>query len=177
MEQAQHHQARSLREQQDLEYQESLLMDQSAKEQAALEAAQLEETLRQSREAEAAAEAERARQAAEEEARKAAAEAERAALAAALPAEPPAGEDGVVNVSFRLPSGGKLQRRFRDSEPLSHVRLYIRSLPEMDPHGDRFKILSNFPRKVHEDPQATLASLKLGKQILFVVEALQEEEE
>lgn len=174
---ASHHQARSLREQQDAEYEESLLMDQGLKESQAREAAQMEEIMRQSREAEAAAEAERARVAAEEESKRAALEAERAALAAALPAEPPAGDDGVVLVSFRLPSGGKLQRRFRDQEPLAHVRTHIRSLEGMEAHARRFRILSNFPRKVHSDDEATLASLKLGKQILFVVEAVQEDEE
>ena len=147
------------------------------KESQAREAAQLEDMLRQSREIEAQAEAERQRQAAAEEARRVALEAERAALAAALPPEPPAGEEGVVLVSFRLPTGSKVQRRFRDSEPLSHVRRFLQTQEEMQPHGDKFKILSNFPRKVHENQDATLTSLKLGKQILFVVELVQEEED
>ena len=176
-EEASREQARTLRQQQDAEYEESLLMDQTLKESEAMQAAQLEEMLRQSREMEAAAEAERARLAAEEEARRVAAEAERAALAARLPAEPAATSEGVVNVSLRLPTGAKVARRFLDSQPLEHVRLYAQSVGEMERHGDKFRVISNFPRKVHEQNDVTLASLKLGKQILFVIEPLEEEEE
>jgi hypothetical protein len=133
--------------------------------------------LRQSREAEAAAEAARAREAAEAERLRAEAEAERLRLAAALPPEPPQGEEGVVNVSLRLPTGAKCVRRFRDTEPLAHVRLYVQSLPEMESVRDQFKLLSNFPRKEHSEPQATLASLKLGKQIQLIVESISAEDE
>jgi len=173
--------ARELREQQDAEYAESLLMDQTLKESKAREAAEMEEILRQSREAEAAAEAQRVREAAEAEAARQAAEAARAQLAATLPPEPAAGEPGVVNVSLRLPTGAKTARRFRDSEPLRAVRAWVASLEEMSSLAaagqQRFRLLSNFPRKVHEDPDQALADLKLGKQILFVVEAVEDEED
>jgi FAS-associated factor 2 len=172
--------ARELREQQDAEYAESLLMDQTAREAKAREQAEMEEILRQSREAEEAVEA--ARQAAEAEAERARVEAEaaRAAMAASMPPEPAAGEEGVVSVSLRLPTGAKkIARRFRDSEPLGHVRQWAQTLEELSELGigSRFHLLSTYPRKVHDDPAQTLAELKLGKQILFVVEAIEEDEE
>jgi hypothetical protein len=149
----------------------------------------MEEILRQSREVEAEAERQRQREVQEAEAAAAAAEqarlaaeAERQKLAAALPAEPAAGGEGVVTVSLRLPKGSKAARRFKDSQPLQHVRSWVQTMEEVSagvPAGQqpRFKLLSNFPRKVHSDDQQTLADLKLGKQILLLVEFEDEEED
>lgn len=133
--------------------------------------------MRMTREAEEAAEAERQREAQAEEERKAAAEAERLALIASMPPEPAPTDEGVVNISFRLPNAKKVARRFLDSQPLSLVQRYLQSLEDMEALGTRYRILSNFPRKVHEDPQATIASMKLGKNIQLIVEAQQEDEE
>lgn len=176
-EEEQREQARSLREQQDAEYEESLLMDQGLREAAEREERETEELLRISRETEAAAEAERQRQAALEEERRAAAEAERVALSASLPPEPESTVDGVVTLALRLPNAKKVARRFVDTQTLGTVRQYLASLEEMEPYGDQYQILSNFPRRVHADPDATLASLKLGKQIQLIVESTQEDEE
>lgn len=137
----------------------------------------MEELLRISRES-AEAEAKRQQQLLEEEAkRQQQLEEERMAKLAALPEEPAGMTDGVVNISFRLPNAKKVSRRFLDSQTIGTVQQYIQSLEDMAPYGDKYQILSNFPRKVHEDPTATLASLKLGKQIQLIVESTAEEEE
>lgn len=137
----------------------------------------MEEMLRISRETEEAAQRERARLAAEEEERKANAEAERLARLAALPDEPPVTAEGVVNISFRLPNSKKVSRRFLDSSTIGTVQQFLSSLEDIQPLGEKYRILSNFPRKVHEDPTATLASLKLGKQIQLIIESTADEEE
>jgi len=137
----------------------------------------MEQLLQMSREAEEAAEAERERQRILEEQKQKAAEEERQALAASLPPEPAAGGEGVVSLSLRLPNASKVTRRFFDSQPLSLVHTFLRTLPEIQAVGSKYRILSNFPRKVHEDPTASLASLKLGKNIQLIVESLAEEED
>lgn len=169
--------ARALREQQDMEYEESLLMDQGLKEARAREEAEMAEMLLMSAEQEEKAEAERQRVAREEEEKAQAAERARLAKLAALPAEPEATADGVVNLSMRLPSARTQTRRFLDADTVGTVRQYLSSLEDMAQYGDHFRLLSNFPRKVHEDTQATLKSLNLGKKIQLIVESTLPEEE
>lgn len=167
--------ARALREQQDMEYEESLLMDQSLKQAKEREDAEMAEMLRISAEQEAQAEAERQRVAREEEQKAQEAERARIALVAALPPEPEQTAEGVVQLSMRLPTARTQTRRFLDSHAVGTVRQYLASLEDMAPYGDQFRLLSNFPRKVHEDPQATLKSLNLGRKIQLIVESTVEE--
>jgi len=176
-EQAEVEQARTLREQQDQEYMESLLMDQGMKEAQEREAREMEELARQTREAEAKAAEDRRRHEEEEARRKEEAELERQAKAATLPPEPTAGGPAAVNISIRLPTGKKVQRRFRDTDHLSTVHSFVQSQEDMASLGEQYNILSNFPRTIHSDPNVEIGSLKLGKQILFLVESTVEEED
>lgn len=76
---------------------------------------------RQRREEQAAAAAAEAVAKAEARATREAAEAlerQLAAKAAGLPAEPAADEAGAINLLVRLPGGGRVSRRFRQTDPL-----------------------------------------------------------
>lgn len=162
--------SRNIREQQDREYHEALLHDQAQaqQEERARQERIEEEKKRREEEEKKKREEREAQDRAEEEAKL------RQAIARSLPPEPAATEEGVVNVSFRLPSGKKLMRRFHDQTKMEIVFHYVRSL---DDCADlEYRLLSNFPRKIHDDPQSTIAQLKLGKQVLFVVEEIVDED-
>ena len=119
---------------------------------------------------------------------------ERQRKLASLPAEPaPAATVAVVGV--RLSAGKKIQRRFELSETLNVVFDWIdgneddngpdakwvqRTGQTDDASGDRrgaLQVVSNFPRQIHRDGQKSLSQLGLGKQILLIVEVLEDEEE
>jgi len=110
--------ARLIQNETDYAYEESLRMDR-AKEAAAR--AKREEEARAERAAAEAAAAAAAAAKAEAEMRDAAV----AAASSALPDEPAAGGDGVVDVAIRLPSGGRVRRRFLRTHALSAVFSFL----------------------------------------------------
>lgn len=104
-----------LRQEQDAAYEESLLMDKHKEEE--------EERLRRAAErAAAAAAAEEARKAREAEEAAAALERSLAEKEASLPPEPGPEEGDAVVLVVRLPKGGRLSRRFRQSDRLGVSR-------------------------------------------------------
>ena len=144
-----------------------------------------EESLRLDREKEAArAAVEAARRAAEvEAAEKAAAEAAEAARAAAardalvaaanaaLPDEPAAGDDGVVDIAVKLPDGRRVRRRFSKSNPLQSVFNFLVSAEHLAP--GTYRLMSQFPRRAFEDhaegaPTLEQAGLTQKQEALFV---------
>ena len=144
-----------------------------------------EESLRQDREKEAAraaagaaaraAEAEAAEKAAAEAAEAARAAAARDALVAAaneaLPDEPAAGDDGVVDIAVKLPDGRRVRRRFAKSHPLQSVFDFLVSAEHLAP--GTYRLMSQFPRRAFEDhaegaPTLEQVGLTQKQEALFV---------
>ena len=168
---------RTLRDQQDREYQEALEKDR-------------EQQRKKDREAEQKKIAEEEQQARvraveEEKLRKERREQERLArrhrLLESLPPEPAAGGAAVVTVSVRLVAGKKISRRWEDSTVMDRLFDWIDGQPQQVGQagdadvvrakaGGGTRVVSNFPRKIHTDGSATVKSLGLGKQILLMVE-------
>ena len=68
-------------------------------------------------------------------------------------------------------------RRFNESEKMKVVfdfiecqNISVKDENEEDGEIDDYSVLSNFPRKYHNDPNQSIAELKLGKQILLIVQ-------
>ena len=153
-----------LRSEQDWAYEESLRADR------AKDAAK--------REAEKAAAAEAAAAAAV-----AAAEAEKVAVAAAqrdkaiaaaanaLPDEPEAGAEDVIDVAIRLPDGRRVRRRFAKSHPLQAIFSFLVSAEHLE--AGTYRLVSQFPRRSFENmaegaPTLEQAGLNQKQEALFV---------
>lgn len=68
------------------------------------------------------------------------------AMAAILvPDEPGAGEPGTVMLAFRVPSGARLQRRFRDGDSIGGVVAYVATVSGID--MSRHVLTTAFPRR------------------------------
>ncbi|XP_065343992.1 FAS-associated factor 2 isoform X1 [Cloeon dipterum] len=150
-----------LRQQQDEAYQESLLADQ--------------EKERRKREQQQAIEEEQARLRAEEEERQRQKEEIarlKIELADQIPAEPPTDQANAVHLVIKLPSGGRLERRFLPEHTLKDIFHYVFCHPDSP---DQFEISQNFPRRVlqcqGEGANTSLQDAGLGgKQALFVTD-------
>lgn len=141
---------RRLREEQDAAYQRSLAADE-AKEQARLQAALLQSP--------PAGKPESSRDTQQRTARRRA-----ASKREALGPEP---ADGIA-LSFQLPSGRRLQRRFSASDPSRKLYAFVRA-SFADDEEDDFVIKSLFPATALPDGDALLDSLGLSTpQKLFV---------
>ena len=173
---------RTLRDQQDREYQEALEKDreQQRKKEREAEAKRKAEEEREARVR--AAEEERRR----EERRKQDRLARKQRLLDSLPPEPTAGGAAVVTVSVRMADGKKISRRWEDSTAMDRLFDWIDAQPQQAAQaGDAdvvrgeaaggVRVVSNFPRKVHTDGSVTVKSLGLGKQILLMVEPVETE--
>jgi hypothetical protein len=135
-----------------------------------------EESLRLDREKEAArkAEAEAAEAAAAAAAAAAEKEARDALVAAAndaLPDEPAAGGDDVVDIAVKLPDGRRVRRRFCKSHPLQSVFNFLVSHEHLAP--GTYRLMSQFPRRAFEDhapgaPTLEEAGLTQKQEALFV---------
>ena len=137
-----------------------------------------EESLRLDREKEAAArkaEAEAAEAAAAAAAAAAAEKEARDALVAAandaLPDEPAAGGDDVVDIAVKLPDGRRVRRRFCKSHPLQSVFNFLVSAEHLAP--GTYRLMSQFPRRAFEDhapgaPTLEEAGLTQKQEALFV---------
>lgn len=154
---------RRLREEQDREYEEALLMDQVAAV-SRLEGTD-EEAAAAALRAEAAAEA---AQATEEEQRRLARGAEILSMA-----EPVAAGNSTVKLSVRLPSGDRLQRAFPSEARLSEVYEWAHSCrPVATPAS--FVLCTSFPARKLEDKAATLAELDLAPSCALAMQAAAE---
>ncbi len=163
----------NLRQEQDAAYYESLELDK-------LKAEEAERVEREAREAREAAQLEAER--IEKEAKEAADALQRtlASKEASLPKEPPLGDADAVQIVVRMPSGSRLQRRFRSGDLLSAVFDFVdltASKNETDSADSvlqpgSYNLVSQFPRRVFEDGGVdTLAEVDLAhKQEAFFVE-------
>eukprot|EP00931_Biecheleriopsis_adriatica_P027781 TRINITY_DN16640_c0_g1_i3.p1 TRINITY_DN16640_c0_g1~~TRINITY_DN16640_c0_g1_i3.p1 ORF type:complete len:363 (-),score=126.61 TRINITY_DN16640_c0_g1_i3:74-1162(-) len=154
----------SLREEQEAELQESLLMDQM-REQEEKRRRLEEEEERKAKEASQLAEEQR--QADEEKARAD----QQAAKAARVPAEPSEDEPNKVDLQIRLPDGRRVRRRFLSSHLVGQVYDYI------DVEGltsecevEAYFLVSTMPRKEYKDREKTLAEVGLQGQCALIVE-------
>ena len=182
---------RQLRASQDAEYQEALSKD---REDQRRRQEQEQQRLRAEEQRQREAEEAKERLRAKERAKLARAQ-RRQELLASLPPEPASGA-GVVAVSVRLMDGKKISRRWDDAISMARVFDWIdgqekekgtdwdvargdvmAALAQAEEGVGVVRIVSNFPRKVHADGEASIKSLGLGKQVLLFVEEapLQEE--
>merc|ERR1740121_1808352 len=155
-------QRQELRDQQEAELQESMLMDQMREHQA-----------REEREA-AAAMAKAEEQSRQEAANRAAQEAQQAraeseAKRARLPEEPPAGDPLRVALMLRLPNGTRLQRSFRSSEAVGCLYDFV-DLQCEELAGQPYRLVSTMPRKAYEDREPTLQDAGIKNQFVLMVE-------
>jgi len=151
-----------LRDQQEAELQESILMDQMREQQEREQreaAAAMQRAEEQSR-VEAAN-----RERTETEARQAQLEAKRARL----PEEPPAGDPLRVALMLRLPNGQRLQRAFRSSETVGCLYDFV-DLQSEELAGQSYRLVSTMPRKAYEDRQPTLQEAGIQNQFVLMVE-------
>lgn len=172
--------ARSLIEQQDREFKEMEAADRRKREAAIAEESRIaaERDAKQREEEEA-----KRKQEQEELSRemaRAAAEEKRARLSASLAEEPATTGAGIATISVRLPAGTKVSRRFLESTIMQSVFDWVDSndLQNADGHQvTRYHLLSNFPRRIHSDRDATIGSLKLGRQVMLVVEEIVDDDQ
>jgi len=93
---------------------------------------------------------------------------ERARLRALFVApEPDAGPD-VVQLLLRLPSGGRLQRRFGRAQPLEQVLAWVESEPSTNVEPGNFRLVQKWPGHCRElgptEAETTLAVLGFSRQ-------------
>lgn len=156
--------ARMMRDEQDWAYEESLRIDR-AKEAAAVAKREEEERAAAEAAALAAAEAEAAAVAAEERSKAI------AAAADALPDEPNAGEEGIVDVAIRLPDGRRVRRRFAKTDPLQAIFSFLVSAEHLE--ADTYRLVAQFPRRAFENkaegaPTLQEVGLTQKQEALFV---------
>ena len=128
---------------------------------------------REARDREAAEAATRAAE--EQAAREEAARAREAAIKTAsdaLPEEPAAGAEGVVDVAVKLPDGRRVRRRFMKTHPLQSVFNFLVVEDDTLEHGT-YRLVSQFPRRQFEDnaegaPTLEDAGLTAKQEALFV---------
>ncbi len=157
--------ARAIRTDTDWAYEESLRLDREKEARRARE--------REAREREAAEAATRAAE--EQAAREEAARAREAAIKTAsdaLPEEPAAGAEGVVDVAVKLPDGRRVRRRFMKTHPLQSVFNFLVVEDDTLEHGT-YRLVSQFPRRQFEDnaegaPTLEDAGLTAKQEALFV---------
>eukprot|EP00440_Ansanella_granifera_P031748 gb/GFBE01034457.1/.p1 GENE.gb/GFBE01034457.1/~~gb/GFBE01034457.1/.p1 ORF type:complete len:297 (+),score=94.30 gb/GFBE01034457.1/:1-891(+) len=151
-----------LREQQELELAESILMDQQREQEAARLRAEEEELRRVAEQTRL--EEEKRQQQAEEQV-----EAELQAKRARLPSEPAAGESGRMQLMLRLPNGQRLQRAFRGSDAIAALYDFV-DLTCQELQSQQYRLVSNMPRKAYEDRQQSLADAGIQNQFVLMVE-------
>ena len=156
--------ARLIRSDTDWAYEESLRLDREKEEKRVKEEAEQQKQWEEL----AAKEAVEAVKAAEAAAQRDAA----IALASdALPEEPPAGLENVVDVAVKLPDGRRVRRRFNKTDHLQAIFNFLVSDEHLE-HGT-YRLVSQFPRRSFEDrtqgnPTLEQAGLTEKQEALFV---------
>lgn len=152
----------SVKLEQDLAYQASLLADRAKEE---MKQAELEEQKKQEEEELR----EKRRQENEKQQEEAVREAVRKSLECQIPAEPVDGSPSITTIRFRSPDGSMFSRRFLISEPLQTVLNYVtvRGFPT-----DQFKVISSWPRRdlTTSDVTSCLEELKLFPQETLMIQ-------
>ncbi|XXQ32851.1 UBX domain-containing protein [Plasmodiophora brassicae] len=152
---AQHDEARHLRQAQDDEYQAALERDRRLLQEVE-ERQRKEESERMEREAEA-----RDRQRLLDERRR---------LLDTLPSEPSPDTSGCVTVQIRLTDGRKLQRRFTSGDRVQDLYNWVIGT---DPEsGTSFELVSNYPRQVYASRSLTLGEAGLAPQCALFIQEL-----
>lgn len=145
-------QRQHLREQQEAELRESVLMDQMREqreqEQRALEAAEERSRLEEEQ-----------RQAAELEAKR-----------KRVPEEPPAGEPGRVALMFRLPDGQRIQRAFRSSEAVGSLYDFLDAQLGQEFARKPYRLVSTMPRREFVDREQKLSEADIRNQFVLMAE-------
>lgn len=146
--------ARTIANETDRAYQESLRADQEKEARARAE--QIAREMVEAEKAEAEASEKAAREAEEAARAKVASDA-----AEALPNEPAADEDGVVNIAFRLPDGSRVMRRFLSSHSARALFLFIDGYEKLHTDSSRlavepgaYRLVAQHPRRVIESGDA-----------------------
>lgn len=84
--------------------------------------------------------------------------------------------ESLVRLRLMLPSGQRIERRFRGRETIDTVKsfliLHFESLNDDDDKITNFQLSSNYPRKVLGDGSATLESEGLCPQAVIMVQDL-----
>jgi FAS-associated factor 2 len=154
-----------LREEQNREYQETLLEDQMR------ETERQEVVDRERRAKEEKEEAKRLARAKEENRLE-----DAKATIEMAGGEPPAGSEGVTRLRFTLPNGKKVDRRFHTADTIGVLRaflvLHFHEQPGIEIKN--FGLSTNFPRKSFgdEDREATLEEAGLAPQAVVMVQDL-----
>ncbi|KAL1445675.1 hypothetical protein MTO96_044887, partial [Rhipicephalus appendiculatus] len=146
----------SLRQQQDEAYQASLLADQEK------ERRRLEEVRRQQEE-----EQRQRERALQEQQRKEEIQRMKLELVDQIPEEPPDSDPGSIHLVIKLPTGTRLERRFRRTQSLKYLYFYVFCQADAP---NSFEIITNFPRRTlpceptRECPEPpSFAEIGLGK--------------
>jgi FAS-associated factor 2 len=170
---AENERARSLRDEQDAAFRESLEAD--ARREAAAAAAAEEAARLAEEEARAAAEEAAAEAAAAEalRAREALVARRRLEKSQSMKTEPAADAAGVCKVAVKLPSGGRRERRFLETDTLRDVFDFVDALDGDDAAavGVKYSLVSNFPRRVfgrERDADVTLGEGGLAPQAMLM---------
>jgi len=155
----------ALKEQQEVELQESILMDQlreqeekrrrvEEEELRALEASRVEEEERRR------LDEERRHQAEQEEKR------------TRVPPEPPAGEPGRVDLQIRTPEGKRVRRAFHATNTVGQVYDYIDVEGVLGEAfaGKAYRLVSTMPRREYEDRAQSLQDAGLSGQCALLIE-------
>lgn len=87
-----------------------------------------------------------------------------------VPVEPKEGDAESSRISFKLPDGKRLERRFLNSDVLADLYHYVLSQPDVP---EQFEIYTTYPRKSIEcspSSRKNIQSLGLGKALALIVE-------
>ena len=147
--------ARTIANETDRAYQESLRADQEKEARARAE--QIAREMVEAEKAEAEASEKAAREAEETARAKVASDA-----AEALPNEPAADEDGVVNIAFRLPDGSRVMRRFLSSHSARALFLFIDGYEKLHANSSRLAVEPGAYRLVAQHPRRVIESGDTG---------------
>ena len=95
--------------------------------------------------------------------------------AAALPPEPAAGAPTPLTTAlFRFPDGGRVSRRFLQSQPVQHLFDFIDAQPGARSEPGQYQLAMQFPARLLglEDAGKTLAEAQVGTgQEVFMLQA------
>eukprot|EP00929_Paragymnodinium_shiwhaense_P029144 TRINITY_DN16772_c0_g2_i1.p1 TRINITY_DN16772_c0_g2~~TRINITY_DN16772_c0_g2_i1.p1 ORF type:complete len:379 (+),score=95.22 TRINITY_DN16772_c0_g2_i1:108-1139(+) len=160
-------QRQALREAQEMELQESMLMDKMREEEderkkrEEVERKLQEEQQRQLAEAQAAVDLQKAA-------------AEKDAIRARIPPEPAAGEPDRVDLMIRTPDGQRIRRAFRGTDLVGHIYDFLDSNGGEAFETLHYRLVTNMPRKAYEDRSQSLTAAEMKGQVALMVEVVQQ---
>lgn len=148
----------SIREQQDEAYMESLRADQEKQRQRELEREEIRKI-----------ELEKQKLIQDELMKKLELENQKVEYAERIPEEPSSSHPDCVCISFKMPNGDRLERRFLTTHTLRDIYYYIFCNPNL---SGRFEIATNFPKKILDCSMTSVLTLQDAglrkREVLFV---------